>query len=73
MERQEGGIVSQNFKKAGHFKQEEMSAVLDSGKSRGMGTRTRSLALVGSVERICDFYKEYFSNMIEKVARVQRG
>lgn len=60
MERQEDGIVSQNkkIKKAGHFKQEEMSAVLDnSRKSRGMRTRIRSLALAGSVERFVTFTK----------------
>lgn len=53
-----------------------MSAVLDkSGKSRGMRTGQGHwpLALAGSVQGICDFYKEDFSDMIEKVARVQRG
>lgn len=51
-----------------------MSAVLDkSRKSRGNEDRARPLALAGSVQRICDFYKEDFSDMIEKVARVQRG
>lgn len=56
MERQEDGIVSQNKKKkAGHFKQEEMPAVLDN--LRGMRTKTQSLALAGNVERFLTFTK----------------